>query len=70
MQKAAVGLPTLPVAATPVPQPTLPVATAPELFSPKKLQHWKEAICRILLDDDLTGADEVDACRLTHLSVE
>jgi hypothetical protein len=63
MQKAAVPLPTL---------PTLPVATAskPPVLSSKKLYHMKDAICLILLDDELTRKDKVHTSRLTHLSVE
>jgi hypothetical protein len=55
----------------PVSLPTLPVATAskpPVLLSSIKLCQMKEAICIFLLDDALTGKDEVVTSRLTHLS--
>jgi hypothetical protein len=63
----------------PVPPPTLPVATeskppvplpSPPVLSPIKLAHMKEALCLLLLDEELTRKKDFLAGRLTHLSVE
>jgi hypothetical protein len=70
MQKAPMPLPTLPVATGSeplVPLPTFPTAATvlePPGFSQTKLSQIKDAICLVLLDDELTQKAEVVACRL------